>query len=369
MKKDAAETLTLKERMLSAGTGSILTSLMLTPMDVVRIRLQQQEMLPDCTCNPSGVEEINFKRSTHITDLSSVNISSRMSNHNAVVNESKVFWEQACFKELNCKNSEVKYNGTWGAFKQIAKSEGPSTLWRGISLTLLMGIPANVVYFTGYEYIRDISPFALSHSTINPLFCGALARIIAATTVAPLELTKTKFQSIPRSSRNTRSWTIFKDLLTETRQDIKLNGIFRSLFRGLEITLWRDVPFSAVYWGSYEFCKKNIWIDNSKEEKNTIHFINSFVSGCISGSIAAIITHPFDVGKTRKQISFVSTGNHNNKNLRSNKNMLEYLIDIRNKEGYRALYTGLTARIVKIAPSCAIMISSYEISKKFFNVM
>ena len=37
---------------------------------------------------------------------------------------------------------------------------------------------------------------------------------------------------------------------------------------------------------------------------------------------------------------------------------------IAREEGYRGLWRGLTARVAKIAPSCAIMISSYEIGKK-----
>lgn len=34
------------------------------------------------------------------------------------------------------------------------------------------------------------------------------------------------------------------------------------------------------------------------------------------------------------------------------------------QEGYRGLWRGLTARVAKVAPSCAIMVSSYEIGKK-----
>ena len=39
---------------------------------------------------------------------------------------------------------------------------------------------------------------------------------------------------------------------------------------------------------------------------------------------------------------------------------------ITRNEGLRALFTGFSARIAKIAPSCAIMISSYEGAKQLF---
>ena len=35
-------------------------------------------------------------------------------------------------------------------------------------------------------------------------------------------------------------------------------------------------------------------------------------------------------------------------------------------QGGRALFSGLVPRLLKVAPACAIMISSYEFCKRFF---
>ncbi|CAI4510302.1 CDN_1a_G0022320.mRNA.1.CDS.1 [Saccharomyces cerevisiae] len=358
--RNTSNSLTLKERMLSAGAGSVLTSLILTPMDVVRIRLQQQQMIPDCSCD--GAAEVP----NAVSSGSKMKTFTNVGGQN--LNNAKIFWESACFQELHCKNSSLKFNGTLEAFTKIASVEGVTSLWRGISLTLLMAIPANMVYFSGYEYIRDVSPIASTYPTLNPLFCGAIARVFAATSIAPLELVKTKLQSIPRSSKSTKTWMMVKDLLNETRQEMKMVGPSRALFKGLEITLWRDVPFSAIYWSSYELCKERLWLDSTRfasKDANWVHFINSFASGCISGMIAAICTHPFDVGKTRWQISMMN--NSDPKGGNRSRNMFKFLETIWRTEGLAALYTGLAARVIKIAPSCAIMISSYEISKKVFG--
>ncbi|CAH02998.1 Mtm1p [Kluyveromyces lactis] len=366
MSGDRSSTAIMKERMLSACAGSFLTSFFLTPMDVVRIRLQQQVMLPDCSCGAAS--ELKGSVGTEVIYDHVV----------ANKNSPKIFWQDVCFQDIQCKNSALRFNSTWEAFTKISEVEGLATLWRGLSITLLMAIPANVVYFSGYEMFRDHSPMRDSYPSLNPLFCGATARMVAATTVAPLELIKTRLQSIPRSRKDTTTQMMFKDLLKETRNEIRSGG-YKVLFKGLEITLWRDVPFSAIYWGSYEFYKKNFWIDFSEQclrwnlSPNWDFFINSFIGGSVSGSSAALLTHPFDVGKTRMQITMDIENKQRNtlvspKKRVSARGMFKFLYNIKQTEGYGALYTGLIPRVMKIAPSCAIMISTYELSKRLFAV-
>ncbi|CEP64055.1 Mtm1p LALA0_S10e01222g [Lachancea lanzarotensis] len=331
----------LRERLLSAVAGSLLTSLILTPMDVVRIRLQQQQMLYDCVCDTEG------------TPLAKMGPGKGL------------FWQDSCFQDVSCKTGPVKYNSTWDAFGKIAKMEGITSLWRGISITLLMAAPANMVYFIGYETLRDKTQLQDTYPVLNPLICGAAARVLAATVVAPLELIRTRLQSIPRSNSNSTAAMMIKDLIKESRLEFSKIG-YKALFKGLEITLWRDVPFSAIYWGSYEFYRKRSvnYMNTVSSNNHWNHFIDSFIGGSISGTIAAILTHPFDVGKTRMQIRF-SMNNLNSSH--PSKNMFRYLDEIRKNEGIVALYTGLLPRLIKVAPSCAIMISTYEVCKLLFS--
>ncbi|CCE61610.1 hypothetical protein TPHA_0A05360 [Tetrapisispora phaffii CBS 4417] len=354
------ESLTLTERMTSAMTGSLITSMILTPMDVVRVRLQQQELLPDCSCDFANTNSNSItKNSIKSSGLK------QFSPHPLTTTPGGniLFWQTSCFKDMNCKNSVIRYSGTIEALKKIAQLEGISTLWRGLSITLFMAIPSNIIYFTGYEYMRDLSPLSQTLPSANPIFCGAFARIIAATTIAPLELIKTRLQSIPTSNSmgNTK---LLRDVIRESRIEIQSEGL-KAIFKGLQITLWRDVPFSAIYWGSYEYCKKNLTLfhkENSFISNGASHFLNSFIHGSISGFIAALCTHPFDVGKTRLQISLK---NSNDKKELS-RSMFVYLNNIRKVEGFKTLFAGLIPRVAKIAPSCAIMISTYEFSKRYF---
>lgn len=129
-----------------------------------------------------------------------------------------------------------------------------------------------------------------------------------------------------------------------------------SLWRGLGPTLWRDVPFSAIYWMGYENIKRRLVSWDSRHNKPSLNeFEVAFASGALSGMIAAVLTTPFDVAKTRRQVDLDQP---------VHTRMVDLMRAIVREEGYRGLWRGLTARVAKVAPSCAIMISTYEIGKK-----
>ncbi|CAO3660643.1 unnamed protein product [Umbelopsis vinacea] len=134
----------------------------------------------------------------------------------------------------------------------------------------------------------------------------------------------------------------------------------RSLWRGLVPTMWRDVPFSAFYWMSYEKSRSLLVRKTSLNAGGgpvdaMTEFKLAFASGAISGMLAAILTTPFDLIKTHRQIRS-----------REERGMLHSIKQIFQMEGIRGLFRGCIPRVAKIAPSCAIMISSYELGKMFF---
>lgn len=350
--------LTLSQRMLSACTGSLLTSLVVTPFDVVRIRLQQQEILYPSQTESTCCKKVFWEQSS-------------TTNINDIINNNKNFCQSN-----SCTGEGIKFNGTFQGLHRIATKEGVSTLYRGLGLTLVMAIPSNVVYFSGYEFLRDSSPLKQTYPLLNPLLCGAIARVLAATSVAPLELIKTRIQAVPTSSNATSS-SIFQMVIRNSLQEIKNKG-FQSIFKGLGLTLWRDVPFSGIYWSTYEYIthilKTRTIIDDSNLHLNSdaALFLRSFIGGSLAGITAAIFTNPFDVGKTRMQVSFdddqPNLKNSLVKDIKKNKDSIfKYMAQIYKNEGFAALYVGLLPRCMKIAPACAIMISSYEMTKKFFK--
>ena len=73
------------------------------------------------------------------------------------------------------------------------------------------------------------------------------------------------------------------------RGELAKSAGWRSLWRGVSPTLWRDVPFSAIYWTCYELEKKAILARNAASGVNWHVGFTSFVCGASSGVIAAVL--------------------------------------------------------------------------------
>ncbi|SGZ29388.1 BQ5605_C057g12677 [Microbotryum silenes-dioicae] len=116
----------------------------------------------------------------------------------------------------------------------------------------------------------------------------------------------------------------------------------------------------------YEAIKRSItggkgmgegWQDQSLSSE----FAVAFVSGAGSGMIAATVTNPFDVVKTRRQaLVEAATGSGSSSTQAPLTKTFPILFDIANKEGWAGLMRGLTPRLAKVGPACGIMIASYE---------
>lgn len=343
---DDIHMITPTQQMICSTVGALATSLVVTPLDVVKIRLQAQQKnfaKNKCFLYCNGLMEhlcycINGNGSGHFHGPNGATVT---------VSPEKMRWYK--------RPIQGHFSGTFDALLKISRSEGVMSLWSGLPPTLLMAIPATVVYFTVYDRLRaDLWSWrGTSQQPIwIPVFCGAAARCIAATTISPLEMVRTKMQSTKLS---------YWEVASAIRQLVRYDG-FLSLWRGLGPTLLRDVPFSSIYWASYEFMKQ-------KMDQRTPSIQFSLFAGAIAGSVAGITTIPFDVAKTHKQIELgerdlIDPTKRNQSN--NPRNTLDILKKIYRQTGVSGLFSGMVPRTIKVAPSCAIMITCYESGKQMF---
>jgi len=328
--------LTPAQQMLSSGAGAMVVSLFMTPLDVVKIRLQSQERYytKKCFLYSNGLMDHLCPRTNGDPPMRPL--------HTA---------QEIC----DCKwyNRPKYFSGTFDAMLKISRTEGVSSLWSGLSPTLVLAIPATVVYFTMYEQLKVRLSTVMSSPSWTSLTAGGLARLIAVTAVSPLEMVRTKMQSqkMPVSA--------VKECLVGL---VRTQGV-RGLWNGYTATLLRDVPFSALYWPLYEQTKH---VMSTPQQTNRETFSVHFLSGAFAGSVASTLTLPFDVIKTHKQIEMGERDIMNVKPGSSGTN-LSIARSLVREQGVGALFSGLTPRLLKVAPACAIMISSYEMGKSYFR--
>ncbi|GIX64309.1 mitochondrial carrier protein [Babesia caballi] len=130
-----------------------------------------------------------------------------------------------------------------------------------------------------------------------------------------------------------------------------------SLYKGLAPTVIRDVPFSAVHWPLNDLLyrrfvalRRSSDAELSKREKLAL----SAVSGAFSSTVATLISQPFDIVKTTIQASA---------NRHVKMTVGGELRRFFGQYGIRGSLIGLTPRLIKVVPGCAIISGCY----RYFN--
>ncbi|NWW39239.1 S2540 protein, partial [Panurus biarmicus] len=329
--------LTIVQQAVASCCGAIITSLFVTPLDVIKTRLQAQS-------NPFH-KALTIFLYTILLGKCFVYSSGLMDHVNVCENGDSKAW----YKKPG------HFKGTLDAFVKIVRIEGIKSLWSGLLPTLIMAIPTTAIYFTCYDQLSEaMKNRPEEHDEHIPVIAGSLSRFGSTTVVSPLELIRTQMQYRRLS---------YKQLYLRISTKVAVDG-WSSLWRGWTSTLLRDVPFSAMYWYNYERFKKMMCKEIGANEPT---FFVSFTSGAASGSIAAVTTQPFDVVKTHRQTQLWESETLKSKLLRDGKSTWAVMRKIVTRNGISGLFAGITPRLFKVAPACAIMISTYEYGKSFFS--
>ncbi|SOV13965.1 mitochondrial carrier protein, putative [Plasmodium sp. gorilla clade G2] len=120
-----------------------------------------------------------------------------------------------------------------------------------------------------------------------------------------------------------------------------------------------SLPFEKE---NYNMNLKNIWIDNYKNDffnKPFNHITSYFVCAGIGGGIAAVLTNPLDVIKTRIQTECFQTKGFN---------FFRIVSNIYYREGMRSFFKGSLARMALCIPASAVSWGTYETMKRFFKI-
>ena len=272
---------------------------------------------------------------------------------------------------VNAKTSSMKVAAN------LYRARGPLVFWRGLGPAIGVLVPANIIFFSLYERRNPEGSAAAA---------GVAARTAAVVFTAPIELVRTQLQA-RCCTANTKSAAFF--LLQQTLRNEGVGG----LFKGVVPTIIRDAPFSAFYWPLTEAAnrafRRLLTASNSSENTTTTTSSSSssslgvvqgfrdraiipFLSGASSAAVACVLTHPFDVIKTRVQAAQLGPRAALGEAPRGpvwylSRGVREAFYEVYAAQGLKGFGVGLLPRLLKIVPSCAVLLATYEATKALWG--
>lgn len=247
------------------------------------------------------------------------------------------------------------YSSTVAAARHMLHTEGPLSFYKGFGAVLWGLLPANVAYFGSYEVGKSIMP--QQWGIAADMATGAFAQLLAGIVYTPVDIVKERMQVqdlMKASSYNYASpLQAFQSLISGGQG-------YRGLFRGYWATNCVWLPWNSLYIAGYEQLKRHssraLGLADGQELPPVV------IASCsaVAAGTAAVLTHPFDVVKTRLQ---VLTGQQSGQSLTAMKVAQQQL----QKEGLSSFWHGLTPRLLNIAPGCALSWGLYEWMKGWLD--
>ena len=126
------------------------------------------------------------------------------------------------------------------------------------------------------------------------------------------------------------------------------------LYKGASACLLRDVPFSGIYFPTYNHLKRDFFGESPTKKLGILQLLTA---GAIAGMPAAYLTTPCDVIKTRLQVE-ARKGDTKYTSLR------HCASTVFREEGFKAFFKGGPARVLRSSPQFGFTLAGYEVLQK-----
>lgn len=235
----------------------------------------------------------------------------------------------------------------------VYRLEGKRGLFKGLGANLVGVIPARAINFTAYGNGKALLKEwnnGVENSWIH-LVSAASAGLVTATATNPIWLVKTRMQ-LPDSQLHYRSsWHCALKVLRE-------EGL-RGLYKGLSAS-YLGVAEGTIQWVTYEkmkryFAERRLGESSNKNNSNEGTWSEFWISATIAKFLAAIITYPHEVVRTRlREVSSNPSQRYKYTGI------IQTVRLVAREEGLAALYGGLSAHLLRVVPNAGIMFFCYE---------
>ncbi|KAI9668680.1 MAG: mitochondrial aspartate-glutamate transporter agc1 [Trizodia sp. TS-e1964] len=242
---------------------------------------------------------------------------------------------------------QMLYKNSLDCAKKVIRNEGFKGLYSGVVPQLIGVAPEKAIKLTVNDLARRhfSDPKSGAIALHHEMFSGGLAGACQVIFTNPLEIVKIRLQvqgeiakTVDGVPPRSAIWIV---------KNLGLVG----LYKGASACLLRDVPFSAIYFTSYNHLKRDYF---GESQTNKLGVLQLLTAGAMAGMPAAYLTTPCDVIKTRLQVE-ARKGETKYHNLR------HCASTIFKEEGMKAFFKGGPARILRSSPQFGFTLAAYEV--------
>ncbi|AET41006.1 Sfc1p Ecym_7158 [Eremothecium cymbalariae DBVPG len=242
----------------------------------------------------------------------------------------------------------------------IYKQEGFLSLYKGLGAVVIGIIPKMAIRFSSYGFYRSVlaDPNTGVVSTGNTFIAGVGAGITEAVMVVnPMEVVKIRLQAQhlnPSTGADGKEVVKYRNALQAAYVIVKEEGI-GALYRGVSLTAARQATNQGANFTVYSKLREFL---QSYHGSETLPSWETSLIGLVSGAIGPFSNAPLDTIKTRLQ------KDKSTKNLSNWVRITTIGRQLIHEEGFRALYKGITPRVMRVAPGQAVTFTVYEFVRK-----
>ncbi|XP_038696236.1 protein MITOFERRINLIKE 1, chloroplastic [Tripterygium wilfordii] len=165
-------------------------------------------------------------------------------------------------KELITQRMQAGAKGrSWEVLLRILEKDGILGLYAGYSATLLRNLPAGVLSYSSFEYLKAAVLRETKKTQLNPIesvCCGALAGAISASLTTPLDVVKTRLMTqVHKEAVDKVAAAMYGGITFTVKQILKEEG-WIGLTRGMGPRVVHSACFSAMGYFAFETARLTI---------------------------------------------------------------------------------------------------------------
>ncbi|KAK4133243.1 mitochondrial carrier, partial [Trichocladium antarcticum] len=249
-------------------------------------------------------------------------------------------------------------------------SGGFAGIYRGVGSAVVGSAPGAAFFFSTYEATKAVlaassqqHDAALSSAPLQHMAAASAGEIAACAVRVPTEVVKQRAQAGQHGGSSARA---LQHILAQ-RGAVGVVGVWRELYRGWGITVMREVPFTILQFPLWEGLKawgrerrartgRGLFGDvgvhgtpgKGRGGLGEVSAAESGLYGSLAGGVAAAVTTPLDVLKTRVMLST------------QRESIGQIVRGILKENGVRPFFAGIGPRVMWISIGGAIFLGSYQ---------